>query len=218
MPSEPYSEGELPPGNHDHRTLGLVMAAGFSRRFGGEDKRTAPLAAGGTLLESTLVQLLPAFTAASGECLLAVVIRPEDSPSALGIPVQCPILRAPNAGRGLGASIADAMVRIREIPLMESVDSIAILLGDMPAIRAQTLSDLIHISRVDTIVRPEYNGQPGHPVIFGRQFWPQLCSVTGEQGARQVVGSNISAVLTVAVEDPGILLDVDNKVALDCLT
>jgi len=217
MPSEPHSDCDLPPGNHDHRTLGLVMAAGFSRRFGGEDKRTAPLATGGTLLARTLARLLPAFTPASGECLLAVVIRPGDCPSALGIPVQCPILRAPNAGHGLGASIADAMRGIREMPLIDTVDSIAILLGDMPAIRAQTLSDLIHFSRVDTIVRPYYRGQPGHPVIFGRKFWPQLRTVTGEQGARQVVNAHASGVLAVAVDDPGILLDVDNKAALDCL-
>ena len=223
MQSEHHSERaergeqEVPPGNHNHRTLGLVMAAGFSRRFGGEDKRAAPLAGGGTLLERTLAQLLPAFTAASGECLLAVTIRPEDCPSALGIPVQCPILRAPNAGCGLGASIADAMLGIREIPLIDSADSIAILLGDMPAIRAQTLSELIHFSRVDNIVRPYYRGQPGHPVIFGRQFWPQLRSLSGEQGARQVVNAHASGVLAVAVEDPGTLLDVDNRASLDCL-
>lgn len=193
------------------------MAAGFSRRFGKEDKRTAPLAAGGALLECTLARLLPAFTATSGECLLAVVIRPDESPSSLGIPSQCPIMRAPNAGQGLGASIADAMLGICEIPLIASVDSVAILLGDMPAIRAQTLSGLIQSSRVDNIVRPRYNGQSGHPVIFGRQFWPQLCSLSGEQGARQVVGSNASAVLTIEVDDPGILMDVDNRAALDCL-
>lgn len=197
------------------RILGLVMAAGFSRRFGGDDKRSASLAGGGNLLRRTLTQVRPAFTSASGDCLLAAVVRPEDCPSSLGIPEECIIVRAPNAARGLGASIADAMHAVGEMRLSLSINSVSILLGDMPAIRPETLSTLMTFSCADNIVRPRHHNRPGHPVIFGRKFWPALRALGGEDGAREVIAANTSALEMIEVKDPGVLQDIDTREALD---
>ncbi|WOX04770.1 nucleotidyltransferase family protein [Microbulbifer pacificus] len=197
------------------RTLGLVMAAGFSRRFGGVDKRTLRLADGVGLLEHTLAQLRPVFTDTSGASLLAVVIRPDDCPTALGIPDDCHIVRAPNARCGLGASISDGMTAVREMSFIRDIDSVAILLGDMPALQPAILTKLLKLSANDAIVRPRFNMQCGHPVVFGRKFWPALYGLTGDEGARQVIAANVSALTVVDVDDPGTLLDIDTRGAFD---
>jgi molybdenum cofactor cytidylyltransferase len=185
------------------------MAAGFSRRFGDTDKRRAPLADGNTLLGHTLRQLLPAFTASASDCRLLVVIRADDDPAALGIPPSCPTLTAANAVQGLGASIADAVRAVQQAPQWASIDSLAILLGDMPAVQPSTLQQLLEQSGPQRIVRPHHDGRPGHPVLFGRAFWPALAALSGEAGARQVIEANRSALISVAVRDHGILLDID---------
>jgi molybdenum cofactor cytidylyltransferase len=47
----------------------------------------------------------------------------------------------------------------------------------------------------------------GNPVAFGRRHLPQLLALAGDRGARDIVRDNI--VNEVAVDDPGILLDID---------
>lgn len=197
------------------RVLGLVMAAGFSRRFGREDKRVQRLANGVSLLGSTLSRVQPAFTDTSGKSLLAVALRPEDCPTALGISEACLILRAPNARRGLGASIADAITAVQGLPATDAIDSVAILLGDMPAVQRATLTALISASRPDTIVRPRFRGKCGHPVIFGRKFWPALSGLSGDEGARQVIAAHVSALVVIDVDDPGTLLDIDTTLEFE---
>ncbi|MEG0245615.1 MAG: NTP transferase domain-containing protein, partial [Pseudomonas sp.] len=64
------------------------------------------------------------------------------------------------------------------------------------------------------IVLPLYQGQRGHPVIFGRAFWPALVQLQGDQGGRQIIQDNPQACVTVAVDDAGVVLDVDVPQAL----
>lgn len=185
------------------------MAAGFSRRFGPEDKRLMRLPDGSTLLQQTLSRIRPAFTDPDGRCNLAVVIRPDDDPEQLGIPHDCTLLRAPNAVMGLGASIADGMRSALLFPEWEALESVAIMLGDMPSLQHQTLSALLAETASDRIVRPLYRGQPGHPVLFGRQFWTELCALSGDDGAKSIIAAHRNKLVMIALEDEGTVRDVD---------
>ncbi|MCY1416216.1 Purine catabolism protein PucB [compost metagenome] len=86
---------------------------------------------------------------------------------------------------------------------------LAIFLGDMPWIGADSLRCLLAQAAPDSIVVPTFAGQPGHPVLFGRSFWPELQLLRGDSGAREVIRANPQAVRRVAVSDPAILRDVD---------
>lgn len=191
------------------------MAAGFSRRFGRADKRTAQLADGDTLLKRTLKQVITAFDGPTGETQLVVVIRPEDRPEALGIPESCTIVRAPNAAQGLGASIADAVGTIQQDPKLNHIVSLALMLGDMPAVRANTLMELLTFGAADAIVRPRYRDKPGHPVLFGRTFWSDLQSIDGPEGARSVISAHKSALRLIDVDDAGVIWDIDTPQQLE---
>ncbi|SEG66999.1 nucleotidyltransferase family protein [Marinobacterium lutimaris] len=191
---------------HRPRVLVLVMAAGFSRRFGITDKRTAILADGRSLLAATLSQL-SSPTGASYQ--LAVVIRPEDDVVALGIPEHLRVLRAPAAADGLGASIADAVRAVADDAAFADVDSLAIMLGDMPAIHADTLTALIDAASRGQIVRPRYRDQPGHPVLFGRDFWGELGGLSGDEGGRTLLKANADCLLYIDLDDGGVVADID---------
>lgn len=178
---------------------GLVLAAGFSRRYGA-DKRIAELNDGQKLLSASL--RLP--------CSLLqdvwVVVRPDDELEPLQIPQSSHVVRSERTRDGMGHSIASGMRAVEE---QSSAAAVAIFLGDMPWINPQTLHALIERAAADQIVVPTYRGQPGHPVLFGRKFWVEMQGLTGDIGAKAVIQANSQAVQRVEVVDHGILADID---------
>ncbi|HDS1733734.1 MULTISPECIES: nucleotidyltransferase family protein [Pseudomonas] len=178
--------------------VALVLAAGRSQRFGG-DKRHHPLGNGQTLLQTSLT--LPCTQL--DEVWLALR---EDDPIPPELPRQVRILQSSSSRLGLGHSIAASVARISQA---SDAQALVLLLGDMPFIQPATLAALLADAQSQRICRPAYHGTPGHPVVFGRAFWAELAQLQGDQGARVVVQANRSAVHTIAVDDPGVLRDID---------
>ena len=186
-----------------NHVVALVMAAGYSRRFGEQDKRRALLADGRALLTASVTQAQLVFPQ------LRVVIRDEDDPASLGLTDDMPLIRVHQAHRGLGTSLAEAMAVVTRDPLLESAIAVAILLGDMPCLQRETLRTLKQQATHDTIWRPSHAGQPGHPVIFGRAFWPELAALSGSVGAKALIQLHVAHYRTHEVQDAGTLMDID---------
>lgn len=180
------------------RCAALVLAAGQGRRFG-SDKRLARLPSGQTLLAATLARVLEAFDE------VHVVLRVGDDPQVLGVDPRVSIVRAENAGDGMGSSLAAGIAGLVHC----GADAVAVVLGDMPWVAAATLRQLSANARPEQIVVPVHQGQRGHPVLFGRAFWPALMTVDGDQGGRQVILDHQERCIRIAVVDEGVLRDVD---------
>ncbi|MDD1962499.1 MAG: nucleotidyltransferase family protein [Pseudomonas capeferrum] len=181
----------------------LVLAAGRAQRFG-SDKRLARLPSGHTLLATALAHAFDHFAE------VHVVLRPGDDAQHLGIDPRAHIVRAEQAALGMGASLAAGVTAL----LQTQAQAVAVLLADMPWIAPGSLQALCRQASAAHIVLPQYQGQRGHPVIFGRAFWPALAQLQGDQGGRQVMLDNPHACITVAVDDAGVVLDVDVPQAL----
>lgn len=82
---------------------------------------------------------------------------------------------------------------------------------DAPLIEAATVAALLDWLRSTgaPIVRATYEGRHGHPVIFGRAVFDDLRHADPSLGARAVVRAYAGRVVDVAVNDPGVLGDVD---------
>jgi molybdenum cofactor cytidylyltransferase len=178
--------------------IGLVLAAGQARRFG-TDKRMARLNNGCGVLETTLQVAASVFSE------LVLVLRPDDQLSNYRLPPDVRVVHAARATHGMGASLAGGVAAIRSQPAR----AIVILLGDMPWVTTATLMQLVQAATENGIVQPCYMGRPGHPVLFGRHFWPQLCALDGDRGASAVIARHPTAHVLIDVVDPGIHLDVD---------
>tara|TARA_B100001245_G_scaffold34218_2_gene21994 strand:- start:31870 stop:32544 length:675 start_codon:yes stop_codon:yes gene_type:complete len=195
--------------NPDHgQVLGVIMAAGRSTRFGPDDKRLAELN-GEPLLMQLVRRLLPVFPPFRDQPRLSVVLRPEDVTLAASLPAGCLPLFAADADAGLGSSIASAVARVAGEQTWQPVSSLAVFLGDMPLIRTATLGPLLREQNSERIVRPEYQGKAGHPVLFGRRFWPDLMRLQGEDGARTVIQNYPGHLIRIATDDPGVITDID---------
>jgi molybdenum cofactor cytidylyltransferase len=85
-----------------------------------------------------------------------------------------------------------------------------IALADMPWIAPATVATIAtRIAAGAAICAPVRAGRRGHPVGFDRRYRDALMRLTGDQGARSVIAAHRDALLEIAVDDPGILRDVD---------
>ncbi|CAD5105892.1 nucleotidyltransferase family protein [Zestomonas carbonaria] len=183
--------------------IGLVLAAGRSRRFDG-DKRRALLPDGRSLLGASIETACQAFAE------VWIVLRPDDDAQDLGIPPGVGIVRSELADLGMGHSLAAGIQHLAS----SRARAVAILLGDMPWIAPASLRTLARAADPQRIVLPWYTGQRGHPVIFGRQFWPALELTRGDQGAKELIKANAALCDSIQLDDPAILRDVDTRADL----
>ncbi|MFC0266452.1 nucleotidyltransferase family protein [Kushneria aurantia] len=188
-----------------HGVAALVLAAGHGRRFG-SDKRRARLTDGRTLLRATLDSLAPCFATP------LVVLRAEDDDAALELPGSAKRLHVAPDAAGMGDSLATGVkALLHDAPHYRAL---AVVLGDMPAVREETLRRLCTAASAENIVRPARAGRCGHPVLFGRHWWPELAELGGDEGARALLQRHAAQLVEVAVDDDGIHRDVDTPEAL----
>nr|WP_314617639.1 nucleotidyltransferase family protein [uncultured Pseudomonas sp.] len=183
--------------------VALVLAAGSSVRFGG-DKRRATLDDGRSLLVHSVERACAVF----GD--VRVVLRAGERGEDLGLLDDCRIIASPDAGLGMGHSLAAGAASLID----SDAQAVAILLGDMPWITPATFGQLVAAAGASTIVLPQHDGQQGHPVLFGRDFWPALARLTGDEGARSIVKAHPASCIRLEVQDAGVLQDVDRPEAV----
>lgn len=86
-------------------------------------------------------------------------------------------------------------------------------LVDVPAVHSSTVVAIAGAARAPHIraVRPAFGDRHGHPVVWHRDVLPLLECADLALGARAVVHALAAqgAVLDVAVDDPGVLTDID---------
>jgi molybdenum cofactor cytidylyltransferase len=98
----------------------------------------------------------------------------------------------------------------------ESAAGVLVLLADMPGVTSGLMDRLIDAFRgraQPAIVLPTMEGKRGNPVLWGRAFFPELMTVTGDTGARHLLGAHEEAIERVEV-GAAAGLDVDTPGAL----
>ncbi|NIF27290.1 nucleotidyltransferase family protein [Pantoea sp. Tr-811] len=183
--------------------VALVLAAGRGVRFGA-DKRRAILADGRSLLAHSVARAQAVFAD------VRVVLREGERGEDFGLPGDCRVIVSPDAALGMGHSLAAGAGSL----LDSQAQAVAIMLGDMPWIELATLQRLAEAASPATIVLPRHAGQQGHPVMFGRDFWPALVALRGDAGARSVVQAHRDCCVVVEVGDSGVVRDVDTPQGL----
>jgi molybdenum cofactor cytidylyltransferase len=102
---------------------------------------------------------------------------------------------------GMGDSIAAA------VRLTEDASGWLILPGDLPLIQSASLLAVAKALAQHAVVVPQYLGQRGHPVGFGRQCREALLGLSGDLGALSVVHAHEA--LKLALSDRGCVTDID---------
>jgi len=192
-------------GREEEVRLGAVVpAAGASRRMGRE-KVLLPFGAS-TILETVLGKLHEA-----GVRRTVVVLRqdlPEAAAAAERAGAEVVINPAPE--EEMLVSILLGVER-----LGTSVDALFVWPADNPAVEAATLRRLAADAGRGVALIPVHEGRRGHPALVGADLAAQIQHIPPDSGLRRLWRERADAVREIAVDDPGILENLDDPAAYD---
>ncbi|MDO8271308.1 MAG: nucleotidyltransferase family protein [Gammaproteobacteria bacterium] len=188
----------------------LLLAAGFSRRFG-DIKLQARLRNGSSVFEQTLARIAsatPRILVVTRADLAEVTLATRRIAQGLGMDRRgerhhIDIVQCPDAHLGMGHTLAFGMAHLPDW------EGCLVCLGDMPFIATATYAQMLAALHHDTILLPQYEGETGNPVGFGCDFFPALRAMQGDTGGRDVVRANRERVQLLTVSDAAILQDID---------
>ncbi len=185
----------------------LVLAAGASRRFGGQ-KLLHPVR-GVPLARRSVERVL----AAGPELTIVVVGCDADAMRHALAGLDVEIVRNPHPEEGLSSSLRAGLAVVPSNAL-----AVLVALGDQPIDRDEVIPAIVSRFGGDdsAIVAPRYRGEQGLPVLFARSMFAELEAVTGDQGARSVIRANPSRVAYVDFDFP-MPPDVDTPADLERL-
>ena len=154
---------------------GLILAAGGGTRFGNQPKLVAELN-GRPLLEHAV-----RAQCAVSELERIVVVLGSHSDA---IRDRVNFLRADAIvcdrwQDGQAASLRCGLAELR------GAGRVIVTLGDEPLITSEVVARLV---TAPPGARAVYNGRPGHPVVLGPRHISRLMSLTGDRGARDLLG------------------------------
>jgi molybdenum cofactor cytidylyltransferase len=92
-----------------------------------------------------------------------------------------------------------------------SLDAALILLVDQPFVDSALIDRLIALYEETgaPIVAPQHAGRRGNPVLFDRSLLPELLTVVGDTGAREIIQRHRDRVVSLELPDDRAFTDVD---------
>ena len=182
-----------------HNCVILLLAAGTSSRMRGGDKLLE------TIEGETLLRRQVRVAKATGAEVM--VVLPINSPMRRAQIAfeDVQVVEAKDPSLGMSASIA---IGVASLP--RSAEAVMILPTDMPDLSAADLNAVLSefAENSDTVHRgASENGQPGHPVVFPRRLFPVLKALSGDDGARAVLESEV--VRLVPLPNKNAVTDLD---------
>lgn len=181
------------------RSVAIVLAAGASTRFGSPKQLYEWQ--GQPLLRHVVLQAL----AAAVEEVIVVLGAQFPAVAAVlqGLPVT--ILYNERWAEGQSTSM---QAGLRACP--PGVEAALFLLGDQPQTPAALLHEIMETHRrtLAPIIAPRHAGRRGNPVLFDRACFPELLSITGDTGGRDLFQRYAGQVAWVEA-GPEVLFDLD---------
>ena len=189
------------------RVVAVVLAAGLGRRMGGV-KMLADFD-GRPMLAATVENAL-----ASGVDEVVVVTghaRAKVEVALTGYKLR--LVHNPDYATGMASSLRVG------VAAASMADAVVVCLGDMPRVSGVVIDQLIaafNPTEHRSIVVPTHKGQFGNPVLWGAEHFARLASLSGDRGARTLIG-DLKSEATEVESDIGVLMDADTPEELEAL-
>jgi molybdenum cofactor cytidylyltransferase len=189
----------------------IVLAAGRSRRMAPHNKLLIADKAGKPMIARVVDNVL---SSKARPVLVVTGHQADQVEHALaGRPVQ--YVPAADYAAGLSASLRAGIAAVPS----ECAAAI-VCLGDMPLVTGRMIDRLMQMYDPDEgrlIVMPTFRGKQGNPMLWDRRFFPEILAITGDSGARFLVGKHAEAMVEVEMADDAVLRDFDTTESLSTL-
>jgi molybdenum cofactor cytidylyltransferase len=191
----------------------IVPAAGASRRMQ-RSKLLLPYG-GGTVLGAALASL----RAAAGVAPIAVVAAAADAPlltwcrdAAAKDPSGLIVALNPAPERGMLSSILEGLAALGGAGALASRGATLLVCpGDLPALLGATVAELLRRRQAAGagLAVPVWNRKRGHPLAIAPALIPEIQRLDPGRGLRQLLDLHPGELLSVEVDDPGCVADLD---------
>lgn len=180
----------------------IILAAGSSRRMGA-NKLCADLHG-----KAVIAHVADAVAEAGLPGLIVLGHQAEAVRDSLGWrDLNC--VEAPDHAHGQAHSL---VAGVQAAP--EDWDAALICLGDMPLVPATLLQGMANVAHRHSIIVPQFEGRRGNPVLWGRDWFGALLSLSGDVGARDLLLRHGADVTHFIWSDDSIHRDADTPQAL----
>ncbi len=203
IPLRPQPRAGVPEAPGRPRVAALVLAAGAARRMRGRDKLLEPVAG------RAVLRVVAEAAQASQADEVVVLLPPEAAARRQALAgLEVAVVEAADWAEGMAASIRAGLAEVSG-----RADAVLILLADMPEVGPREIDRLI--AAFDPAEGRELcravsaDGTPGHPVLFGRRFFETLAGLSGDGGARELLGEAAEFVTEVPTAGRAALIDLD---------
>lgn len=188
----------------------VVLAAGAGTRLGGVAKALLARPDGTSYL-GAIVGTARAIGVATA---IVVVGAPfGEAVAAEATRLGCVPVTNPAPERGMASSVATGFAALAAHAPM-ACNAAWLWPVDHPAVTTATLARLVEQLGSHAAVRPTFHGRGGHPPLVSRSLWAALAACTDAPGgARSVLAA--ADTHDVAVDDPGVVRDVDTPADLE---
>jgi molybdenum cofactor cytidylyltransferase len=189
----------------------IVLAAGRSRRMAPHNKLLVADRTGKPMIARVVDNVLSSKTR---PILVVTGHQSEQVQHALGgRPVR--YIHADDYAEGLSASLKSGIAAVPE-----ECSAALVCLGDMPLVTGRMMDRLLGTYDPDEgrlIVLPTFRGKQGNPMLWDRQFFPEILQISGDSGARFLLGKHLEVVTEVEMADDAVLRDFDTTDSLNSL-
>lgn len=203
-------------GDEAGAVVGLLLAAGGGRRLGGRPK--ALLSHGGRPLVEHAAQVLRAGGCTRVHVVLgaaAAQVRRE------AVLPGCVLVDNPAWEEGMGSSLRAGLTSLADATAGATDDGTSagaalVLLVDQPGIGSAAVARVrAAYHSPASLVAAAYDGQRGHPVLFGAHHWAGVAaSARGDRGARAYLAAHTDALTLVECGDVAEAFDIDTSADL----
>lgn len=183
--------------------VGLLLAAGSATRFGSDKLQHS-------LPHGVAIAVQAARHLRSGVSRVVAVVRPGSEQLSENLKKEhCEIVVCENAAEGMGASLACAA------RAAGPAEGYLVALADMPFVRPSSIAAVRDaLAGGAPLVAPFWRARRGHPVGIAGQFFEQLLSLRGDEGAKALLAANQGRIMKIPVGDPGVIRDIDTPADL----
>ncbi len=189
----------------------IVSAAGRSRRMAPHNKLLVADRTGKPMIARVVDNVL---SSKARPILVVTGHQSEQVQHALGgRPVR--YVHADDYAEGLSASLKSGIAAVPE-----ECAAALVCLGDMPLVTGRMIDRLLATYDPDEgrlIVLPTFRGKQGNPMLWDRQFFPEILQISGDSGARFLLGKHLEVVTEVEMADDAVLRDFDTTDSLNSL-
>jgi len=189
----------------------LVLAAGRSRRMAPHNKLLVADRTGKTMIARVVDNVL---SSNARPVLVVTGHQAEQIQHALGgRPVR--YVHAADYAEGLSASLKAGIAAVPD-----ECAAALVCLGDMPLVTGRMIDRLLSAYDPDEgrlIVLPTFRGKQGNPMLWDRRFFAEILQISGDSGARFLVGKHVEIVAEVEMADDAVLRDFDTTDSLNSL-